>query len=137
MLYDFENDIDVQRFDFRINQLKEKKSKVELTEKRLNRTLSQNSYLHVCIATFCIEVGYTLDEGKIHLKRQCNFMVYEKKGERFLKKSSSMNTKGLTDWIDWIRNYAGLQGIYIPTPEDYQRNWVEIEKQIQEHKQYL
>lgn len=137
MLYNLEVDIDVQRFDFRVNQLKEKKSKIELTEKKAKRTLSQNSYLHVCIATFAISIGNTLSEMKTDLKRECSFMVYTKNGNRYLRSSTDLDTKEMTDWIDWIRNKAGMQGHFIPSPDDYQRNWIQIEKEIQAHKQYL
>ena len=137
MLYNLESNIDVQRFDFRINQLKEKGAKVELTEKRGRRSLSQNSYLHVCISLFAIAIGNTLEEEKTDLKRECSFMRYEKNGKKYLRSSSDLNTKEMTDWIEWIRNKAGMEGHFIPSPEDYQRNWVEIEKTIQEHKQYL
>lgn len=137
MLYNLESDIDVQKFDFRINQLKEKNAKVELKEKRLKRTLNQNSYLHVCISIFAIEIGNTLEEMKTDLKRECSFMMYEKNRNKYLRSSSDLNTKEMTDWIEWIKNKAGVNSIFIPSADDYQRNWVEIEKEIQSHKQYL
>ena len=137
MLYNLESDIDVQRFDFRINQLKEKKAKVELKEKRLKRTLNQNSYLHVCISIFAIEIGNTLEEMKTDLKRECSFMMYEKNRNKYLRSSSDLNTKEMTDWIEWIKNKAGVNSIFIPSADDYQRNWLDIEKEIQSHKQYL
>ena len=101
------------------------------------RTLTQNRYLHLIISLLAIETGYNLDEAKILLKRECNFMIYEKNGNKFLKRSRDLDTKELTDWIEWIRNYAGTNGIYLPTPDDYQRNWAEIEKEIERHKRYL
>ena len=150
MLYDFKKDFDIEMYKKRSKELIDKKAIIELKEKRSKRTLSQNSYLHVCISLFSIETGYTLDEMKTHLKRKCTFMRYKKetidrlkkKGitedqEIFLKKSSHLDTKGLTDWIDWIRNYAGQKGVDIPSPDDYRRNWAEYEKKIQACKAYL
>lgn len=137
MLYNLESDIDIQRFDFRIKQLKEKKSKVDLTEKKKNRTIRQNSFLHVLIQLFAIEYGDTLDYCKQFLKLRCQFMHYEKDGFTYLISSAKLNTKELSEWIEWIRNYAGTNGIFLPNADDYNRNWVELEKEILSHKQYL
>ena len=133
---------ELEKFDFYVDKLRKTECIVELKQIRKPRTIQQNKYLHVIISLFAIEAGYTLDEMKTVLKRECDFMRYRKssgfeKIEIFLKKSSQLNTKELTDWIDWIRNYAGQAGIYIPSPDDYLRNWAEIERTIEQQKQYL
>ncbi len=125
------------KFKFYVDKLIGIDCIVELTRIRKPRTIQQNKYLHVLIALFAIETGYNLDEMKTVLKRECNFMKYEKNGNIFLKRSSKLNTKGLTDWINWIRDYAGTKGFFLPSAEDYHRNWTEIEREIEQHKTYL
>lgn len=108
-----------------------------LERKPGKRTLTQNRYLHKLIALFAIETGYTLEEAKVLLKRQCAFMVYEKNGQKFAKRSRDLDTKGLTEWIEWIKNYAGANGIHLPSADDYRRNWDELEKTIEKNKAFL
>ena len=137
MLLDLSLQFDREKFEKRTVKLLEKKAKVEITEKRELRSIIHNAYCHVCISLFCIHIGYTMDEGKTHLKRKCEFMRYEKDGELFLRRSSSLDSKEMANWIEWIRNYAGMKGIEIPSPDEYRRNWVEYEKQIEACKPYL
>ncbi len=128
---------ELQKFDFYVDKLRKKDCIVELKQIRKPRTIQANKYLHVLISLFAIETGYNLDEMKIFLKRECSFMRYSKLGTIFLKKSSELDTKELADWITWIRDYAGVQGFFLPSSEDYHRNWAEIEKEIEQHKTYL
>ncbi len=137
MLYDFKKDFDVEMFKKKSKELIDKKAIVEVKEKRKKRTLSQNSYLHVCINMYAIFVGETLNRTKTDLKRECSFMVEEYKGKKYLISSSNLNTKELKNWIEWIRNYASMNGVFIPSPDDYRRNWAEYEKEIQACKPYL
>ena len=126
-----------EKFNFYVERLKDYDGIIELTKKFKPRTIQANKYLHVLIALYAINTGYTLDEMKIVLKRECYFMTYEKNGVKFLKKSSELNTKELSDWIEWIRNKAGMEGLYLPSAEDHHRNWEEIEQEIESNKQYL
>lgn len=111
----------------------EKGKRIVLKEYRHKRSNSQNSYLHVCLGFVAQETGYTLEEAKITLKRQFGrFMVYEKNGEKFLKSTAHLDTKELTEFIDFIRHTASeTLEIYIPTPEQYYGDPFEIEKQLQ------
>lgn len=127
----------IEKFNFHVAQLQSYDGSIELRKIQRPRTLQQNKFLHVCISIYAIETGYTLDEAKTLLKRECGFMVYEKNNQKFLKKTSDMDTKELTDFIEWIRNYAGVHGFYIPSSDDYMRNWEEIEQTIEQNKQYL
>lgn len=111
--------------------------KIELKVVQPNRSISQNSYLHVVISLYAINFGYTLNEAKTDLKRLCEFMVYEKNGIKYLKETSKMNSKELSEFINWIRNYASLNGLYIPTAEEYKENKFSIDKEINNHKTYL
>jgi len=137
MLLDLSKQIDKKKFkeygDFLLN----KEHQVQLQKIISKRTIQQNKYLHVCITLFAIEFGYTLEESKTLLKRLCDFMKYKKNGNKFLKKTSLLDSSELTKFIEWIRNYAGVNGLYIPTSEEYISNRFEIDKEIEKSKQYL
>jgi hypothetical protein len=65
-------------------------------------------------------------------------MVYVKKGKKYLRSTTDLKTtKEKSDFTEWIRNHAGMNGIYIPSPDDYNRNWVEIERTIEANRNYL
>jgi hypothetical protein len=137
MKYDLEKDIEVKRLKRRLEFLLEKGSKVELKEIRKVRTLSQNAYLHVVITLYGIEYGYTIEEAKTLLKRTCEFMTYEKNGNRFLKSTRGMDTKEMTEFIEWIRNFASKQGCYIPSSQEYLENKFLIDQEIENYKQFI
>lgn len=137
MKLNLSNTYDKERAKTRLKVLIDKGAKIELTEIKGKRTIRQNSYLHVCISLFAIEFGYTLDEAKTLLKRQCEFMKYSKNGQLFLKRTREMDTKELTEFIEWIRNYSSQQGLYLPTSEEYLLHRFEIDKEIEQNKKYL
>ncbi|GAF92833.1 unnamed protein product, partial [marine sediment metagenome] len=120
---------ELEKFDFYVDKLRKKECTIELKEIRKPRTIQQNKYLHVIISLFAIETGYTLEEMKTILKRKCDFMRYKKNDQTFLKPSSQLDTKELTDWIDWIRNLAGQAEFYLPSPDNYLRDWTELKKE--------
>ena len=64
MLYDLSNDLHAENFKKRCNMLYRKKCVVELTEKKPQRTLSQNAYLHAALGYFGMQSGYTIEEVK-------------------------------------------------------------------------
>lgn len=137
MKYDLSQDIDRSKAVVKFSAMLNDDKIIELKEVKKGRTIKQNSYLHVLISLFSIEFGYTLEESKTHLKRVCQFMVYEKNGEKFLKQTSKMDTAELTNFIEWIRNYSSQQGLYLPTSEEYLTNQVQIDREIESQKQYL
>lgn len=137
MKLDLSNDIHRNKFKTYCNKLYSSNKKVEIKEVREPRTIKQNAYLHVCITLYAIEFGYSLEEAKTDLKRQCGFMVYEKSDKKFLKRTRYLNTKELTDFIEWIRNYASMNGLYIPNSEEYLIHKFDIDSEIDRHKKYL
>lgn len=137
MKYNTQQPIEIEKAKSKLDFLISKGSIIELTEKRQKRTIKQNSYLHVLFSLYAVEFGYTLEESKITLKRECNFMTYKKNNFIFLKKTSHLNTKELTDFIEWIRNYSSNNGLYLPTSDEYLQNYTEIDAGIEACKQYL
>jgi hypothetical protein len=135
MKYDRSNTFEENKLQARIEATKDKV--VEFKEVRQKRSLSQNAYLHVCVTLYAIEFGSTLNEAKTDLKRACSFMRYEKNGKVYLKETSKMDSKELTDFIDWLRTYSAQKGCYIPSSEEYLSNRIAIDNQIETNKQYL
>ena len=137
MKFDLNNTLERNKYDTYSDKLKLSNSKVELKKLGAKRSISINSYLHVCITLFAIEYGYTLAEAKTILKRLCKFMVYEKKGEKFLVETSKQNNEDCSKFVEWIRNYSGSQGLYIPDAQEYKENKFSIDKEIDKYKTYL
>ena len=135
--YDLSKLDDLRDFKTKCEYLVGNQKKVDLKAIRKARSMSQNSYLHVCISLFAIEFGYTLEESKTFLKRECSFMIYEKNNSVFLKQTSKMNSKELTEFIEWLRNYASENGLYIPSSEEYIENRFNIDQEIDKFKTYL
>lgn len=101
------------------------------------RTLDQNAYLHVCISIFAINTGYTLSEAKSFLKRQCDFMHYVKNDMIFEVETHKQKVSETKDFISWIKNYAGMQGIDIPDAETYKVYHSYFADVIKQNKEYL
>ena len=121
----------------RLNKFKVDGSMIELKKINPSRSIQSNKYLHVCLSLYAIEFGYTLDEAKTDLKRLCPFMVYEKKGKKFIRHTSQMDSLGITDFIEWVRNYSAVNGLYIPSPSEYMEGMIYIDNLINSHKEYL
>ena len=135
MLLDLSNSVDLKKAKAYLNKLHSEGAKIEIVKKN-PKSISQNRYLHVCISLFGSHFGYTLQEAKTLLKRSCEFMTYEKNGKRFLKEVSKLNEKETSDFIEWIRNYAGKEGCYIPTSEEYLEAFMQYDREIQAAKVY-
>ena len=129
MKYSLSIELDKNNALSRFKRLLELEVDIELKQIRKSRTVKQNAYMHVCIALFAIEFGNTLLEAKTDLKRECPFMRYEANEKQYLKQTSKMDSKELTNFIDWIRTYAGKQGLYIPTADEYHENQFSIDKE--------
>lgn len=100
-------------------------STVELTKKHEQRSINQNSYLHLILGWFANEYGCTLDEVKVRFfKRKVNsniFLKEGKKGDYVLRSTRELTTKEMTDAIDRFRNWSASEaGIYLPFPNETQ-----------------
>jgi len=110
---------------------------VDLKEVRTKRSLDQNKYFHVLCGLFGVHFGYTIYETKQLLKDRCEGMEYEKNGVYFQVSTASLNTKEMTDFINWIRNYSAKHGCYLPTPDEYRSRWWEYAKEIEKNREFL
>lgn len=138
MIFDSNNQIDVLKAKQRFEYLIEKGKVFELTEKRQNRSISQNSYLHLILSYFAHEYGETLDYVKRYFfKNVCNKDLFlteyanTKTGEvrKEWRSSADLDTKEMTIAIDNFIMYANKEaGIFLPDPNDLAMiNLLEIE----------
>lgn len=116
----------------------------ELKEKVKKRTISQNSYLHLILSWFAIELGYTLEEVKQEIfKKHVNFnLFYDGDIEGKIKgviiqrwrSTASLDKNEYTLAIDRFRNFSSKElGIYLPEPKDLAL-LQELENEISKHK---
>ena len=137
MKFNTEIETDVIKLKDYFNKLLSQKGIIELKKVRKVRSLSQNAYLHVCITLYAINFGSTLNEAKTDLKRMCPFMVYEKNSKKYLKETHKLDSKEMTNFIDWIRNHSSQQGCYIPSANEYLLNKSGIDNEMENYRQYL
>lgn len=137
MIYDLSDDFELKKAEAYFKASCEAKGKIKMSNIKNKRSVTQNAYLHVCISLYAINFGLNIEEAKTDLKRCCHFMVYEKKNNKYLKRTRDMDSKELTDFIEWIRTYASKHGCYIPSSEEYLQNQFSINKEIERNKEFL
>lgn len=143
MIYNTTKPIDVQNFRTRCEELISKGAILDLKEKRNRRSISQNSYLHLILAYFALQTGYTAGEVKQDIfKKIVNSVTFydgefgDLKIERW-RSTADLSTVELTSCIEKFRHYSNeVAGIYLPAPEDlvYLQ---EIEQEVENNKTYL
>lgn len=119
--YNLKDTLEQKRFVARCEKLYDKQALVELTEKT-GKTTDQNAFAHVAMTLGGGELGYTLEEIKIIIKRDMqDLFMYEKNGTKFLKSmGGDWYTKEIAQqFIDRMLKWFSEKGIYIPTPEEY------------------
>ena len=137
MKLNLSNPIDQNKAVTYLTKLIEGGKQIELKEIRKSRTIKQNSYLHVIITLYAIHFGSTLEEAKTDLKRECSFMRYKRNDNVYLKSTAKLDTKELTEFIEWLRNYSSINGCYLPSSEEYLEQKFNIDRDIEYNKQYL
>jgi hypothetical protein len=125
---DLSKSFDKKKAQTYLDKLIEKQSKIELKEYKEARSNRQNRYFHVICTILADDLGYTVDEMKIEIKRNLEWMMYIKNGKKFLKSSKELDTKEFTDLIDYTRSIGEENGCYLPTPDEYYGNTFEFEK---------
>ena len=133
MIYNFSDDKQWADFNTKALQLREKKAKVDFTEKRGKRTPNQNNYLHLILSFYGLEIGYTLEEIKIILKRDiCPEIFKYKKGKHtFYRSTSELDTLEMGKVIHQLKDHAAVHGCSLPDAENEQHmDWIrnELEK---------
>ena len=134
-IFNLKNEYDIPKFKAYVNKLFQERAVVEVRKKLPNRTLSQNSYLHLLLGYFGSEYGCSLDEAKIDFyKRTCN-----KKGKEvtYLRSSAELTTGEMTLSIDRFRNWsASVAGIYLPSANE-QQMLIFAQQEIERNKEFI
>ena len=145
MIFNLNNPYEIDKFKEYVNKLYAQRAIVEVKKKLPNRSLAQNSYLHLILSWFACETGYSLEEVKLdYFKKTCNRDLFvrkkiNKKGNEvtYVRSSSDLDTLEMTTAIDRFRNYASAQaGIYLPSPNESQF-LIYIEQEIERNKEFI
>ena len=144
MILDLNMEFDRQKFRSYCDHLLKRQVLVEVKEKKLQRTLSQNSYLHLLLSYFGSEVGMTLEQVKHDIfKSIVNKDIFEKKkvinGTEVVLMRSSANldkeemSRAIDRFIRWSEQEVG-----IPLPEASNEEALkEALKQIEMCQRYI
>lgn len=127
MIFNLKNEADKYKAKAYINRLLSLEKTVEIKEVRKTRSLSQNRYLHLILAWFAYQTGYTVEETKQYIFKKIvnpdifyieNFTGAFGEVERW-RSTRDLNTKEMTTAIERFRDYSALEaGIYLPEPKD-------------------
>ncbi|MDB0602735.1 hypothetical protein PL373_16700 [Tenacibaculum maritimum] len=146
MIYNTKNPVDKERSKERFAKLIEKEARIELTEKKGNKTPKQNRYLHLILGWFALETGYTLEYVKREFfKIHCNLEIFKvvvegKFGDvEDLRSWSELASGEATTAINRFRNWSAQEaGIYLPEANELEiLNSIEQELSRKSNKEYF
>ena len=146
MIYNLKYKSDQDSATERLQWLISKERRIVIKDIRNNRTLSQNSYLHLLLNYFAIEVGEELDFIKQDIfKEKVNpeIFVYERtnpksgKKRKAIKSTSEIDTKEMATAIDRFKTWSAKKtGIRLP--EAGEKEFLDhIKNEIEKHKEWL
>jgi len=136
MILDLSISADQNRARVYLDKLIKDGSPVELKKIHKNRTNRQNRYMHALFALFGSEVGYNIEETKVVVKRALGY-TYKKSDQMFLKHTSEMDVKELSEFIDKFRTWSSINfRIYLPSTDEFDVNYIEIMKQISHYERW-
>ena len=100
---------------------------MELTEKKPQRSLQANKYLHVILAYFGLQIGETMEYVKKHYyKILCNRDTFIREVDdkylgkvKVLRSSADLDTEEFSRTITRFRDWAATEGIYIPSSDEH------------------
>jgi hypothetical protein len=143
MIFDTSNPDMRKKAINRIKHLLDKNAKIEVLEKKKNRTYSQNNYLHLILSWFALEYGETLQYVKqIIFKQKVNEHIFKTEFINYqtgevrdrIKSTSELNTQEFSEATERFRNFSVKHlGLYLPEPKDLV-HLEEIKNQIEQHE---
>lgn len=144
MLYDLSNPLQNESFKVKAEALAKKGCIVELTEKKPQRSLQANKYLHVILAYFGLQIGETMEYVKKHYyKILCNKDTFIREVDdkylgkvKVLRSSADLDTEEFSRTITRFRDWAATEGIYIPSSEEHLMVQ-QMEIEISRNRMYL
>lgn len=145
MLFNLANPHEVSKYDALVSKLRMKQAVVEIKEKKKNRSLRQNAFLHVLISYFACEYGCSAEEAKLeYYKKTCNKDLYVRKvvnkyGREVERTRSSreLDTGEMTTSIERFRNWSSaVAGIYLPSPQEHDYI-LHCQQVIEQNKEFI
>lgn len=126
MKYDGANPLHAQQARSKLERLIKERKVFELTEKKPQRSIQANKYLHVCLAYFGYQIGETMEYVKRnYYKILCNKDTFVRERDdkylgkiKYLRSSADLDSAEFSLTIERFRNFASAQGVYIPSPEE-------------------
>lgn len=137
MRYNLANPVELKAARNRISYLARKKRETEVKEIRRNRTMSQNSYLHLLLGAFGMHFGYTIEEAKLIYKEvNRSTYFYRKKDRTFMRSSADLDVEEMARTIDKFMEASAEAGYELPlaTNQDWLR---EIENAMEKGRRWL
>jgi histone deacetylase complex regulatory component SIN3 len=145
MILDLSKDFDREKFRTYTEYLLKRGCVAEVKERKKQRSLAQNRYLHLILGYFASEFGYDLESVKYDIfKRAVNKDIFErprtnKRGisVTYVRSSSDLDTGELSTAIERFRNWSAMEaGLYIPSANEDEA-LLEAEKQVEMYTKYL
>ena len=144
MLYDLSNPLQCENFKVKAEALAKKGGIVELTEKKQQRSLQANKYLHVILAYFGLQIGETAEYVKKHYyKILCNKDTFIREVDdkylgkiKILRSSADLDSEEFSLTITRFRDWAASEGVYIPSSEEH-AFIQEMEIELSRNRQYI
>ncbi len=142
MIYDLKKESD--KADVRYEHLKKKGAVVELTEKT-NRSLNQNSYLHLLFGIFAIEYGCSIRFVKDRFFKETvnpDLFVTKRRDKILgdiieLRSSADLSVEEMTTAIDRFKIWSSQEaGIFLPDSFTKEERY-ELERLMDRNKRYL
>lgn len=131
MKFEFKKSYDQQKALEYLKKLIDSESKCEVNRIHPKRSTDQNSYLHVLFKLWGDEFGYFMDETKEEVKYALGYYDQKQGGALHYHKTSNMDTKELTRFIDKFRDWSSVNGLYLPTSKEYLQEQIYFENQIE------
>ena len=120
MIFNLSNHYEIPKFKEYVNKLFSERAVVEVKKKLPNRTLAQNSYLHLLLGYF----------GSKMVNKKGNEVTY-------LRSSAELTTGEMTLSIDRFRNWsASVAGIYLPAANE-QQMLIYAQQEIERNKEFI
>lgn len=145
MIFNLNNPYDVEKYDEYVAKLRAQCAVVEVKKRHPNRSLAQNSYLHVILGYFASLYGCSMEYVKSeYFKKICNpdLLTTKRKtkiGEEItdLRSTSELDTAQMTFAIERFRNWsASVAGIYLPSPNEGEA-LIYAEQIMEQNKEYI
>lgn len=129
MWYNLQNDVERQSFmEASMRLINDRTGMVELTNKK-PRSMRANSYLHVILSYFALQIGEKLEDVKtLYYKQECNRDIFIRyKFDRILgrermciRSTRDLTTDEMNLSIERFRNFASQRaGIYLPSGNEH------------------